>query len=304
MPGFATHYILGKNVISSLSDCELKQAILKHWDLYILGLQGPDIFFYYIPVSIYGDDRNLGSTMHEHRINDFFKIAIQKMRSYKTDELRDTAAAYIAGFLSHYICDSWIHPFVYSRIGYTKYQGHVIKHGVLEGRIDSLLINDSLHIKPRDFDASSLVCPDDHELSFLSNFLSEVVNTTFSSEMQATHFSFNPEMISGSVTYFRLGLKLRGVPKMRTKNAPSRLPNRVKTFNLNHEVWINPWDSSVKSSASFLELYLMAYTRTIDYDTLLNAILLPENKNRHAAVRKFLTAIGSKSYHSGLRVDN
>lgn len=302
MPGFATHYILGKNAASTLPSCTLKSAVINHWNLYMLGLQGPDIFFYYLPVSLHDDERNLGSVMHEQKINTFFKVAVQKLRTQKTPELQETSAAYVAGFLSHYLCDANIHPFVYSRIGYTRYQGHYLRHGHLEDNIDALLINDALHIKPRDFNASSYVCPTTEELTFLSQYLSEVINLTFYSEMQVYNFQFTPEMIYKAVTYFRLGLKLRDIPKIRTKNTPARLPNRVRNFNLNHDVWANPWDPSKTSSASFIELYLLAFTQTVNDDLLLDAILNPENKNRQAAVRKFLSTIGSRSYHSGLHV--
>ena len=50
MPGFTTHYIFGMKAYNDLPNNQLKRIIAKYRWLYQLGLQGPDMFFYYIPV--------------------------------------------------------------------------------------------------------------------------------------------------------------------------------------------------------------------------------------------------------------
>ena len=57
MPGFTTHYILGMKAYNDLPNNQLKYIIAKYRWLYQLGLQGPDMFFYNIPILRHRDYR-------------------------------------------------------------------------------------------------------------------------------------------------------------------------------------------------------------------------------------------------------
>ena len=59
MPGFTTHYIFGMKAYNDLPNNQLKRIIAKYRWLYQLGLQGPDMFFYYIPVLRHRDYRTM-----------------------------------------------------------------------------------------------------------------------------------------------------------------------------------------------------------------------------------------------------
>ena len=50
MPGFTTHYILGMKAYNDMPQNNLKFIIAKYRWLYQLGLQGPDMFFYNLPI--------------------------------------------------------------------------------------------------------------------------------------------------------------------------------------------------------------------------------------------------------------
>ena len=50
MPGFTTHYIFGMKAYNDMPFTPLKHTIAKYRWLYQLGLQGPDMFFYNIPI--------------------------------------------------------------------------------------------------------------------------------------------------------------------------------------------------------------------------------------------------------------
>ena len=49
MPGTYAHYAFGKKVLAQVDD-EIKNIILKNMDLFLIGLHGPDILFYYKPL--------------------------------------------------------------------------------------------------------------------------------------------------------------------------------------------------------------------------------------------------------------
>ena len=65
MPGFTTHYILGMKAYNDMPQNNLKFIIAKYRWLYQLGLQGPDMFFYNLPILRHRDHRNIGSYMHK-----------------------------------------------------------------------------------------------------------------------------------------------------------------------------------------------------------------------------------------------
>ena len=94
MPGFTTHYILGMKAYNDLSNNSLKYIISKYRWLYQLGLQGPDIFFYYIPVLRHRDYRNVGSYMHEHHIRDFFSNYLRGLAKINSRQQREEGLAY------------------------------------------------------------------------------------------------------------------------------------------------------------------------------------------------------------------
>ena len=66
MPGFTLHYLFGVETYRMLSPGVLQDTIHAHTAAYCLGLQGPDIFFYY-PVS-YLRKENIGGVMHEEHV--------------------------------------------------------------------------------------------------------------------------------------------------------------------------------------------------------------------------------------------
>ena len=98
MPGFTTHYIFGMKSYNDLPTNQLKFIIAKYRWLYQLGVQGPDMFFYNIPVLRHRDYRNVGSYMHEHHVQDFFSCCLKHLSSIASRQQREQGIAYLAGF--------------------------------------------------------------------------------------------------------------------------------------------------------------------------------------------------------------
>lgn len=64
MPGFVTHYFFGLSCYRHIPSEELKHAIRSNRTAYLLGLQGPDIFFYHLPLLRHHNHKNIGSYLH------------------------------------------------------------------------------------------------------------------------------------------------------------------------------------------------------------------------------------------------
>ena len=89
MPGFTTHYILGMKAYNNMPSGQLKFVIAKYRWLYQLGLQGPDMFFYNLPILRHRDYRNVGSYMHEHHVNQFFRCCLENISKIESKQQRE-----------------------------------------------------------------------------------------------------------------------------------------------------------------------------------------------------------------------
>ena len=76
-----------------------------------------------------------------------------------------------------------------------------------------------------------------------------------------------------------------------------------KSCNLDHEVWCNPWNPSIASTASFVDLFRQTLAKCSNVYYLLNqAITSPVSLDKQD-LHVLLSELGSNSYHSGLPVD-
>ncbi len=182
MPGFTTHYIFGMKAYNDMPNSALKHIVAKYRWLYQLGLQGPDIFFYNIPLLRRPDYRNVGSYMHEYHVNSFFENCLRHISQISSRQRREQAVSFLAGFINHYIADSICHPFIYGRIGYDTSEPTAMHHGMhaaLENELDAILLWKYKKKKPSEFNQTATICLNGQELQFISNFLADCINETY-----------------------------------------------------------------------------------------------------------------------------
>lgn len=325
MPGFTTHYLFGVKAYNDLPNNYLKHVISKYRWLYQIGLQGPDIFFYNIPILRHRDYRNVGSHMHEYHANRFFRNCLNEIAAISSKQQREQAISYMAGFLCHYAADSICHPYVYGRIQYetdgkdSRFHG---LHAELENDIDTLLLRKFKHKKPSEFNQAATICLNGQEIQFLSRFLSRCINETYYPITERNIFQVTEGMVTRSVYAIRFGGRLLSDPAGRKRNtiqffesmflkhpiASKKLvtddtPKGVrKTLNLDHEVWTNPWNKTLASSASFLDLYRQTLQKCNLMYYQFNSMLTSEIPLKDQSFEMFLSELGNYSYHSGLDV--
>lgn len=104
MPSAYAHYRFGGQVVNRVSGRELLQ---RHRRLFDSGLQGPDFFFYYLPM-FKTDIRRLGTVFHKMSGKEFFGKCVGVLRKHPSRQ----AEAYLFGLLGHYALDSKCHPYV------------------------------------------------------------------------------------------------------------------------------------------------------------------------------------------------
>lgn len=327
MPGFTTHYIFGMKAYNDLPNNQLKLIIAKYRWLYQLGLQGPDMFFYNIPILRHRDYRNVGSYMHEHHIRDFFECYLHNLSEITSKQQREEGLAYFCGFLCHYIGDSICHPYVYGRIGHDVKNPSSHTHGLhaaLENDIDALLLRRYKKKKPSQFNQAATICLNGMEIQFISRFLSKCINETYYPITYKNNFQVTPRMIHRSILAIRFGCRTLADPQSHKRNTIARIEglflknpiasqklvtdevtNPRQCLNLDHEVWCNPWDRRLASQASFPDLFRQTMHKCHDVYAILNSYLSGEGlTSPDLDKEKLLNELGSYSYHSGLNVED
>lgn len=327
MPGFTTHYLFGVKAYNNLPNNYLKHVISKYRWLYQLGLQGPDIFFYNIPILRHRDYRNVGSYMHEQYVNLFFRNCLKDLSKIESRQQREEAVSYYAGFLCHYAADSICHPYVYGRIQFETDGNNSRFHGLhaeLENDIDAYLLHRFKHKKPSEFNQAATICLNGQEMQFISRFLSRCINETYYQITESNNFQVTDGMVRRSIYAIRFGGRLLSDPAGHKQNAlrffetalrrnpvaskklvTDAAPANVRgTLNLAHEAWSNPWDRTRISTASFPDLYRKTLKKCNLIYAGLNDLLTGDTPLRDRDWEPFLSGLGNDSYHSGLDVGN
>lgn len=125
MPTTYAHDAFGRETYQKLPE-EIRNIVRENKKLYLIGLHGPDLLFYYKPYKK-NEVSSFGYHMHEEKARTFFEEVIKTCRETGSEPLR----AYLIGFCCHYILDSCCHPFVYR---YQEESG--LSHAEIETELD------------------------------------------------------------------------------------------------------------------------------------------------------------------------
>ena len=128
MPGIIAHSLFGKAVSEQYPE-RLKKAVANYPALFSIGLQGPDILFYYKPLSS-TLIRRQGSLIHSETADKFFSKAA-RLISCSVSPKKEARLSYALGFLCHFALDSACHGYIEKKMTVDKV-GHVAVEWELE----------------------------------------------------------------------------------------------------------------------------------------------------------------------------
>lgn len=114
MPAVYAHDRFGR-IVSEQIHGTLGELIQRYYPQFQIGLQGPDIFFFYMfntPNKVV----KYGNHLHEISAMPFFQEAVRVIRKKGRDSRE---YAYLLGFLCHFVLDSECHPYVEEMIEIT-----------------------------------------------------------------------------------------------------------------------------------------------------------------------------------------
>jgi len=147
MPATYAHYTFGKEVLNRLEG-DVKRMILENLDLFNIGLHGPDILFYYKPLSSNFINK-IGHDIHGLSAKLFFdnaKVIIENCPN------KEKACSYIIGYICHFILDSECHPIVREK------ESDKLSHSEIETEFERILMEKN-NLKPLSFKPISHIVP-------------------------------------------------------------------------------------------------------------------------------------------------
>ena len=317
MTGFATHYLFGRETYHKLNQTSLKRNLYRNRGAFCLGLQGPDIFFYYLPSYILHGN-NIGAIAHIEETNAFFHGLILSYDRLKDESERQIAEAYLVGYLGHYMLDTTCHPYIYAMSHYAgRTNDYYARHAYLETDIDTFLLEKKLHRKPRDFKIFRTFALTFRQIKVIAHLLYD-----------AYHYAFPALPVSRATMYMGIFSVHLGTRMLRDTTGQKKvlfrfiekhllgypifsplIPSNTRVFrsdplNLRHARWSNPWDKQHSSTESFFDLYKKAGKRYLCLSTQLHVLLQTETTNtQHSTLlHEFLKEYDNLSFHSGLDV--
>lgn len=261
MPSFWTHFAFAKECKDMLPHSELSEAIACHPHAYYSGMQGPDMFLFYLPAVL--RKKRLSTELHTNRPAKLLTCLWRQAKKTKGDD-RKIALAYAAGFLGHYCLDSETHPFVYAFAGIERTTESFCIHNALEADLNRLAVERTFGIAP-----NALPFPDVYHLpnadrACIARMLSRAIRCVYK-------LNCTPATVARALGAVRLWCYLlrdktgRKAKLFRAIEAPLRLPYLSPFFlgishyyedsaNFAHRPWQDPYTGKL-SHTDFFALY-------------------------------------------------
>ncbi|MEI3290100.1 MAG: GrpB family protein [Faecalibacillus faecis] len=129
-PSTYAHYRFGQEVLKELPN-DIKKIIIENKELCDIGLHGPDLLFYYLPLKT-NEINSIGYNMHEKTGKEVFDTFRKMMTSKKQI---NHYLAYYYGFICHFALDATCHGYIEKRIHESG-----VSHGEIEVEFDRFLM--------------------------------------------------------------------------------------------------------------------------------------------------------------------
>ena len=162
MPASYTHYSFGHTVLEKLPQ-RLKDTIIPNKEAYYIGLNGPDILFYYKPL-FKNEINRYGHRLHDEKAYGF----LERGKRYIEESKDEVCLSYILGFVCHFVLDSSCHPFIEEAMKESN-----ISHAEIEAELDGALMRRN-NLSPQRHSAGAHIIPNRVTATHIANFYDNV----------------------------------------------------------------------------------------------------------------------------------
>jgi len=313
MPAQITHYLCGQAVLSALP-YDTSITIRKYHNLYNVGAQGPDIFFYYITGMLKKRFRGMAHKMHGSNVGNFIRAMAEGLKDMPQEltETREASLAYFCGYLTHYCLDCATHPYVYFKTGFKKQgeKGSRLKYSAyhvrFETSIDTLMLKLIKGIEPKEQNFWRIIKTTKKEAATAADFIGDCITKAYKIPTLGKNVISAMEHM---VFITRIIQSNKGRRKRLLAFAESMIYKEQLFSSLIHQQkvddgldylnekktpWNVPWDKNISSDSSFQELFNIGINESINLINLLQKYL-----NAGLAIEEFLNAAGDRSLNSG-----
>ena len=312
MPATITHSYYAKDLYEVLPDNISSKLDLSRTKMFA---NSTDSFMFYNILSLKSDNnlRKFQYYFHTHKTNQFFINLLEYVRKNNIDDT-DTYS-FIVGFISHFVLDSNIHPYIIYRTGmFNKKDKNTYKyngiHHFMEVFLDNDLIKRRENINPYKFNITKYCFNTKKFSNDLNNTIDYTFYTTFDLKNMSKKYYRSLKQMKTFLRLFRkdrFGIKKffyklidtitpRGVFRFECISYHYPLEDKHNYLNNNHNMWKNPADDSITSTESFVDLYLKSLKEARDITIKVFEYLNGEDINLESL---FL----NKTYTSGLDCD-
>lgn len=312
MPALLTHFLCGNAMLELIENNQIKNSILNHRNVFNLGTQGPDIFFYYgaWPWSKSNGIKELGDRMHKEKTGEFISEALKY--ALRSDEAsRDVLTAYMCGYLCHYVLDCHTHPYIFYKSGFVrKGETYISKytcyHRMFETALDVLMLAHELGKKPPEFKAFIHISIPRKTSLLIGDMYSEVLGKVYNADI-------NPKLVCRAIADMtRIAAVLRdktGAKKVLISNIeeglgrlpmfssmilPLEVKDSLDYLNSSNSAWYLPWDDSLVLTSSFTEGFEAA---SMESKKLTETILRYMTGDQD--LESVMALIGNRSFSTG-----
>lgn len=201
MPSSYAHYRMGQEVRRNVNN-HAKRIIELYPELFLIGVHGPDILFYYKPLG-----KNIvnqtGYGLHKRPGSEFFMRAADVIRQHRGEE---AYLSYVYGVICHFALDVTCHAYIEEKI-----RKSGISHAEIEVEFDrELLVRDGYD--PIRKKLTTHIVPSKENAEVIKDFYScisaEQVRKALKGMLFYTNFLVTPSKVKRNLIY--TGLKIAG----------------------------------------------------------------------------------------------
>lgn len=158
MPASYSHYSFGQTVLEKLPQ-NIKDTIIPNKESYYIGLNGPDILFYYKPL-FKNEIKSYGHSLHSEKAYGF----LEKSKRHIIKSQDKISLSYILGFVCHFVLDSTCHPFIAEAV-----EKNNVSHATIEAELDGALMRKN-NLNPQRHNAGAHITADRTIADHVSKF--------------------------------------------------------------------------------------------------------------------------------------
>lgn len=185
MPAAYAHHRFGETCLNRMNP-KMRMICMKYRELYDIGVHGPDILFYYNPLTSNKVNRH-GQELHNWTGAQFFTVA--KYSFQEATEHRKAMMAYLLGFLAHFVLDSGCHDFIEESA-----EESGLSHNLIESQYETFLMEKD-GLNPMKVDRSGTLHPSMSNAEIISRFFpfeEEEILKSLKGQKRILHLFYSP----------------------------------------------------------------------------------------------------------------